>query len=175
MDSADGESSAASAGSGISVSRTYIDRLNLVSYGHPYLMQLLGYHLIIQVNGNDAESPHAVTEQEVDDAIANALLTYEQRALKPLLEELSGCERKYLSAVSGCLREDRLASASDIAGFMGVAQNRLSKTRAVLIDHGILAAPEHGKIMFCIPYLADFVKKEGSASSAVEIARKRRV
>ena len=160
---------------GISVSREFIDRLNQVSYGHPYLMQLLGYHLIIQVNENDAESPHAVTEQEMEDAIANALLTYEQRALKPLMDELPGCERKYLSAVSACLGQDRLASSSDIAGLMGVAQNRLSKTRAALIDHGILAAPEHGKIMFCIPYLADFVKKEGSASSAVEIARKRRV
>lgn len=160
---------------GISVSREFIDRLNQASYGHPYLMQLLGYHLMIQVNENAAESPHTVTEQEMENAIANALLTYEQRALKPLLEELPASERKYLSAVSACLGEDRLAAASDVAGLMGLAQNRLSKKRATLIDYGILAAPEHGKIMFCIPYLADFVKKKGSASSVIEIARKRRV
>ena len=160
---------------GISVSREFVDRLNQASYGHPYLMQLLGYHLMIQVNENAAESPHTVTEQEMENAIAHALLTYEQRALKPLLEELPASERKYLSAVSACLGEDRLAAASDVAGLMGLAQNRLSKMRATLIDYGILAAPEHGKIMFCIPYLADFVKKKGSASSVIEIARKRRV
>ena len=160
---------------GLSLGKESVDRLNLVSYGHPYLMQLLGYHLILLMNTNDAKSPHAVTEQEIENAVANALLTYEHRALKPLLEDLPGSERKYLSAVSECLGEDRLASASDIAGLLGTAQNRLSKTRATLIGHGIIAAPEHGKIMFCIPYLADFVKKDAVASSAVEIARKRRV
>ena len=58
---------------------------------------------------------------------------------------------------------------------MRVAQNKLSKVRASLIDNGIIAAPEHGKVMFCIPYLADYVKKDKVSSNAVEVARARRV
>ena len=34
---------------------------------------------------------------------------------------------------------------------------------------------EYGKVMFCIPYLADYVKRDKEMESAVEVARERRV
>ncbi len=77
--------------------------------------------------------------------------------------------------MSESLNSDRLADASDIARRSGVSQNKLSRPRAYLIDHGIIAAPEHGKVMFCIPYLADYVKKEEFISDAITVARQRRV
>ena len=160
---------------GFEIEDRFVDKINRVSYGHPYLMQLLGYHLIVQINANDPGKNHVVTEKELDAAIVNALLTYEHRALKPLLEERTDSENKYLKAMSEQLGDDRLAFTSDIAKSLGVTSNKLSKTRAHLIDNGIIAAPEHGKVMFCIPYLADYVKKENRMSSAVDIARERRV
>ncbi|MCR5206257.1 MAG: hypothetical protein K6E47_14610 [Lachnospiraceae bacterium] len=45
----------------------------------------------------------------------------------------------------------------------------LSRPRVYLIDHGIIAAPERGKVMFCIPYLADFLKKDEQVAGAVKI------
>lgn len=81
----------------------------------------------------------------------------------------------YLIKMSECLNDDRLALCSEIARKMGVKQNNLSRARAYLIDHGIIAAPEHGKVMFCIPYLADFVKKDAQVAGVVEIARQRKV
>ena len=77
--------------------------------------------------------------------------------------------------MSECLGEDRLATSSEIARKMSVKQSNLSRARAYLIDHGIIAAPEHGKVMFCIPYLADYVKKGEQIAGTVEIARQRRV
>lgn len=77
--------------------------------------------------------------------------------------------------ISECLNPDRLADTSDIARRLGVSQNKLSRPRAYLIDHGIIAAPEHGKVMFCIPYLADYVKKEEYISDTIAVARQRRV
>ena len=103
------------------------------------------------------------------------LLAYEQRALAPLFEEIPNREKQYLIKMSECMGEDRLVLTSDISQNMGVAMNKLSKTRAYLLDHGIIAAPEHGKVMFCIPYLADYVKKDRAVSNAVEVARQRRV
>lgn len=160
---------------GIKIDPDFIDRLNRSSYGHPYLMQLLGYHLIVQVNERNPGKTHDVTEGELDEATKNALFAYEQRALKPLVEELPDSDKKYLAAMSAILGEDRLAGTSDIAQKAGVSQNKLSKVRAHLIDQGIIAAPEHGKVMFCIPYLADYVKKDKFMDTAVAIARERRV
>ena len=160
---------------GLSVDQATIDKLNQASYGHPYLMQLLGYHLILQVNYNEKGKKHTVTDDETREAIKNALFAYEQRALKPLVNELPGRERSYLEKMSECLDSERLAGTSDIARSMGLAANKLSKPRAYLIDHGIIASPEHGKVMFCIPYLADYMKKDEQNTNAIDVARQRRV
>ena len=160
---------------GLTIDSTLIDRMNEASFGHPYLMQLLGYHLILQVNDHDSGRKHKVAASEVEEAIMNAVLAYEQRALKPLVDELPDNEKKYLIQMSECLDDDRLALTSDIARGLGTSQNKLSRVRAYLIDHGIIAAPEHGKVMFCIPYLADYVKKDMNVSHAIEVARQRKV
>ena len=160
---------------GLTIEGSFYNEINRTSYGHPYLMQLIGYHLILQINDHDPGREHDVTGEEVNESITHALFAYEQRALKPLWEELPNNEKLFLKKMSECLGEDRLASTSEIAGKAGVSQNKLSRTRAYLIDHGIIAAPEHGKVMFCIPYLADYVKKDAQLSGIVEIARQRGV
>lgn len=160
---------------GLTVDKSVIERINHASYGHPYLMQLLGYHLILQVNDHDHGKKHSVTDDEMEKAISDATFAYEQRALKPLLEELPSTEKSYITKMSECLDDDRLAATSDIAHKLGTTQNKLSKTRAYLLDNGIIAAPERGKVMFCIPYLADYVKKDEHIADVVEIARQRRV
>ena len=160
---------------GLSVSVQLVDKLNQASYGHPYIMQLLGYHLIMYINGQGSEKKHTVTDDEVQIAIKNALFAYEQRALKSLLDELPNSEKTYLRKMAECLDTDRLAETSDIARELGVVQSKLSKTRAYLINHGIIASPERGKVMFCVPYLSDYVKKEEPLSDAITVARQRRV
>ncbi len=160
---------------GLSIDPQIIDKLNKACYGHPYLMQLLGYHLILHINDHTSGNKHRVTDEEAKTAIKNARFAYEQRALKPLMEEIPKSEKTYLEKMSESLDADRLADTADIAKGLGVSQNKLSKARAYLIDHGIIAAPEHGKVMFCVPYLADYVKKGEVLSDAVTIARQRRV
>ena len=160
---------------GLTVSEAIISQLNEASYGHPYLMQLLGYHLILQVNEHNPGAKHEVTEDEASNAMANSIFAYEQRSLKPLLDELPNSEKKYLRKMAECLDAERLASTADIARKLDKTQSNLSKNRAYLIDNGIIASPEKGKVMFCIPYLADYVKKEENISDVIEIARMRRV
>ncbi len=77
--------------------------------------------------------------------------------------------------MSDVLNADRLAETSDIARKLGVAQNKVSRSRSYIIDHSIIASPERRKLIFCIPYLADYVKKDNYVSDAVTIARQRRV
>ena len=160
---------------GLQVDQKYIEQLNLKSYGHPYLMQLLGYHLILHVNETTNKKMHTVNEEDIEKAVTRALLTYDNRALKPLLDELPDAERKYLKAMSCCLNDDRLAPTSSVARKLGSSTSKLSRVRARLIDNGIIGAPERGYLMFCIPYLADYVLKDDNTATAVEIARKRLV
>ena len=160
---------------GLSISSKLIDRLNEVSYGHPYIMQLLGYYLILNINNHISERKHETTNEEVSEAIRNALFAYEQRALKPLLDELPNGEKKYLVKMSEVLNSDRLAETGEIADRLGVSQNKTSRTRTYLINHGIIASPERGKVMFCVPYLADYVKREEHISDVITVARQRRV
>ncbi len=70
---------------GLELDPAIIEKLNQASYGHPYIMQLLGYHLIMHINDHVSEKKHHVTDDEAEVAITNAIFTYEQRALKPLL------------------------------------------------------------------------------------------
>jgi len=160
---------------GLDIGPDIIDKLNQASYGHPYIMQLLGYHLILHINENVADKKHTVTDEEASIAITNSLFAYEQRALKPLLDELPNAERTYLLKMSECLDSDRLADTSKISEQSGLPLSKLSRPRAYLINHGIIASPERGKVMFCIPYLADYVKKEEQVSDVVTVARQRRV
>ena len=138
-------------------------------------MQLLGYHLILNINNHISERKHETTNEEVSEAIRNALFAYEQRALKPLLDELPNGEKKYLVKMSEALNSDRLAETGEIADRLGVSQNKTSRTRTYLINHGIIASPERGKVMFCVPYLADYVKREEHISDVITVARQRRV
>ena len=160
---------------GLDVNDSIIENLNQACYGHPYIMQLLGYYLILHINEHASGKKHIVTDDEFQVAVSNALFAYEQRALKPLLDELPNSEKAYLIRMSECLNSERLADTSAIARKAGVPQNKLSRPRAYLIDHGIIASPEHGKVMFCIPYLADYVKKEEQQSDAITVARQRKV
>lgn len=57
---------------GLGVSSTMIEKLNQASYGHPYIMQLLGYHLILHINDHITGPRHDVTDEEVKIAIDNA-------------------------------------------------------------------------------------------------------
>lgn len=160
---------------GLHLDQQRLDQLNERSYGHPYLIQLLGYHLVTAINDAHPDRSHTVTEDDLERSLPLALLSYEQRALKPLLEELPDTEHSYLRAMSDALDADRLAQTADIADKLGVSQQHLSRARAHLIENGIIASPAHGKVMFCIPYLADYVLEEPKPTSAIEIARQRRV
>lgn len=160
---------------GLQIDKSFLDRINESSFGHPYLMQLLGYHLILQVNNHNPDKKHTVTEDELAEAEKNALLSYEQRALIPLFEELPENEKQYLIKMSLCMGKDRLSSTSEIAKALGKSQSKLSRNRAYLIDHGIIASTERGKEMFCIPYLSDFVKKDRGVTKTIDVVRQRRV
>lgn len=159
----------------LSVRKDDADALNRASFGHPYLMQLLGYYLVMRVNEREPDGRYTVSAEDVEEARAMSVLAYERRALKPLLDELPDAEIQYLRAMSACLDDKRLASTGNVAHMLGKEQRQLSRARSRLIDNGIIASPVHGYVMFCVPYLADYIARPESRNMVIETARLRGV
>lgn len=138
-------------------------------------MQLLGYYLAVQVNEQSAAAPYEATAKDVELILPLATEAYERRALRPMVEELSSGEVAYLRAMSEALDKDRLAKVADIARAIGLEQRSLSRTRAKLIDQGLIASPAYGRLMLCVPLLADYVLHASGEDASLRIARQRRV
>ena len=160
--------------SDITISQEAIDTLNEESKGQPYLMQLLGYYLVREI-GAQTSKPVEVTAECVEHVIRLAHTAYERRALRPLLSELGALEVSYLRAMSSALDEDRIASTAAISERLQKTPQQLSKTRGRLIDLGYIASVGYGKLVFCIPYLADYVTKPLESTGNLKVIRQRRV
>lgn len=160
---------------GITIGPDELDALNRASFGHPYLIQLLGYYLVTSINDKERSGTYTITTNDVREVLPLARTAYERRALQPLIDELSPREIDYLKAMSVCLSEDRLAKVSDVARELDKDIRQLSGVRAKLIDNGIVASPQRGYLMFCIPYLADYVTSPDAPNSALETIRQRRL
>lgn len=53
---------------------------------------------------------------------------------------------------------------------LGKEHRSLSKARSRLMDNGIIASPAHVRVMFCVPYLADYVTRPESRNMVIETA-----
>lgn len=141
------------------------------SYGHPYMVQLLGYHLINRVNEAGGANPYHATQKDVNTAIERAVEAYKRRAIDPMVAELAPAERAYLTAAAKVLNNERTASVSDICRLMGKDSKQTSPSRDRLLKTGLMLAPARGKLMFTVPYLADFLLTPSDEQCEVERLR----
>ena len=145
------------------------------SYGHPYLIQLIGYYLVFHVNALSQETPYTITRGDIQVVLPRAIAAYERRALRPMIEELNESERAYLGAMARRIDSERMVSTGDIADELGKNQNELSPTRKNLIKKGIAIVPKRGYLMFNVPYLAGYMQNEATSDKEVELAREWRL
>lgn len=143
---------------GLACADELLDRLLRASYGHPYMLQLLGYYLIRTINEKEHASEHVVGEGDVEETIDLAVSAYEGRSLRPLVSELTAAERGYLVATSKALDGSRMAQTAVVASILGKEPNAVSYLRDSLIRNGVLIAVGRGKLMFNIPYLAAYLQ-----------------
>ena len=167
--------SAFSAIKGLDASTRAVDLLNEKSYGHPYLMQLLGYFLVQDINERIDTKTYVATEEDVRHIVPLAYAGYERRALRPLCDELSPQELSYLRAMGAVLNDRRIARTSDVAKKLGKNTPALSRVRESLLRAGVIATPGRGAVMFNIPLLASYLEKEPSQDRNIRIALERRV
>ena len=74
---------------GVELDDRCLEELVWASYGHPYLVQLLGYHLIDRINDRKAAHFRRVSTHDVRSAVNEAVDAYKSRALRPMVSELA--------------------------------------------------------------------------------------
>ena len=141
------------------------------SYGHPYMVQLLGYHLVDIINDRDDSDLRPVGLDDVRLAVGRAVEAYSSRALRPMVAELSATDYAYLAGMAQCLDKRRFARSSDVARVLGKDVKQTSPSRARLLRSGIVLSPCRGYLVFAVPYLADYVLETPNETSEIERVR----
>ncbi len=129
------------------------------SSGHPYIMQLLGYHLVEYMSQRSSKKI-VVSRKEVGSVIAPvALEAYERRALRPLLDELSESERDYLRAMASVADASFVSRVGKVADKLGRTTQQMAPTRQSLVGKGVIVVAGRGLVRFNVPYLRTYVQK----------------
>ena len=121
--------------------------------GSPYLLQLVGHNVVVRAAGGGE-----VDEVVLDDALAAARIDFENDVCRTTLFALSEKDIAFLRAMS----VDKDASkVSQVANRMGVTADYAQKYRRRLLDAGIIEQATRGEVVFAIPLLADYLRKNG--------------
>ena len=138
---------------GIKISDHLLDKAAMATRGFPYLMQLIGYYLTQYAQGKDE-----VDELVFGKAHKAALGDLEDNVFKPILAPLSDNDKVFLRALARCGENASTAQLHEAIGEGGPA---IQPYRKRLIDAGVIEAPRRGELVFAVPYLSDYLRKDG--------------
>ena len=144
--------------------------------GHPYLVQLVGYHLyeiIDRAHGDElarTKSRICPTEDEIGAAETLAYELYRENILKPVVDPLGAKTIAYLEALAETMDEEGvMANGVSVAQAMGKRGTReTSEYRRSLIDKCILEDLGRGKLGFVIPYIPRYLRERGESTRVVD-------
>ncbi|MBQ6770720.1 MAG: hypothetical protein IJP44_07075 [Bacteroidales bacterium] len=137
---------------GIKMSDEMLDKAAALTRGFPYLMQLVGYYLT-----HYAQMKGVVDETIMAKAEKSALGDLEDNVFRPVLAPLSDNDRVFLKAMAQCGDTATIAALQLELGNDGPA---IQPYRKRLIDSGVIESPRRGELVFAVPYLSDYLRKE---------------
>jgi hypothetical protein len=120
--------------------------------GYPYFLQQFG-----QDTWNAAEGPN-LTLSDARLGAARARAALDSGFFRARWDRATRAEQRYLRAVAS--DGDAGSFSGEVAGRLGGATNSFGPARAKLISKGLIYAPEHGKVAFTVPGMADFIQRQ---------------
>ena len=120
--------------------------------GYPYLMQLIGYHIIKFVG-----EAKTIEMQIAENAAITAKRDLTDSVHKTCLRPLSDKDIAFLKAMSKDKEGSRIA---DIQTRMKVSPSYIQQYRLRLISAGIILPERRGRIEFAVPYLGEYLRGE---------------
>lgn len=165
----------------INISRSLIEDMAAGSYGFPYLVQLIGYHLIERINNQmdisqerfNKRHPYQVSEEDVQLAIQKSKALHIQSVVIPAIKKFRGNTISYLKAMAQSFDQDTgIIKTRDVCDIMGKTAKQLSPIRQRLIDADLIFSPATGTLCFAMPYLREHIAgiKEKEITSANKAA-----
>ena len=153
---------------GTSIAEGALSRLVEQSFGHPYVMQLQGYYTLKLIDERGATGERQISEQDVEAAMPTVVEVYAERAARPLVEELTNLERRYLAAMLEAMGPERVARTGEVARRLGKEQSQLSGVRDRLLASNIVFSPKRGELMFAVPYLDGCLREVAAERNGLE-------
>lgn len=122
-----------------------------------------GYPYFVQEYGKAAwdaadDSEHVIAFHDARVAHAEALRTLDGGFFRVRWERATPKEREYLQAMA--VDGDAGSSSGAVAARLAKKASALGPVRANLISKGLVYAPEHGRISFTVPRMADFINRQ---------------
>jgi DNA-binding MarR family transcriptional regulator len=117
--------------------------------GYPYLLQLVGYH-VLRVLGDAPE----MTATAVALAAGNARRDLADTVYAPALRGLSETDKRFLAAMAVDSGPSRVR---DIRQRTGMTKANAQQYRARLIAAGLITPSARGEVEFVLPYLNDYL------------------
>ncbi|MGO4588341.1 AAA family ATPase [Paenarthrobacter sp. 2TAF44] len=137
---------------GISVIPENIHRAAVATGGYPFLIQLVGYFLWREAENHDG----SLSSDGVDRAISAATRRNERVVIEAALATASAKDREFLHAMSV---DDETSTMADIASRIGAGSALAGKYRIRLLAAGLIETAGHGKVVFAIPGLREYLRK----------------
>lgn len=142
--------------------------MSKLSQGYPYLMQLVGYHLVRSADELYPVGVPVIGPELVAGIAEDAYDSYRSDVLVPSTSGLGRKMRLYLEAMARLLCDDGTASTSEIAQTLGKRTSQLSSCRQALVAQRLITADGRGRVRFALPHLSRFfLEEEASQGGAV--------
>ncbi|MCL1879929.1 MAG: hypothetical protein FWF71_04835 [Actinomycetia bacterium] len=143
---------------GLECSASELSRAARASRGYPYMLQLVGYHLLRTLGDARRISP-----ESVDIAVRNSLDAMVGDVFYPVMRPLTDVERRFLKATAA---DGRVAAVRER---LGVSSAYVQNYRKRLIEAGIISSPRRGELDIDVPYFKEYLRGEFAPSSGLEL------
>ena len=132
--------------------------LSRFSFGHPYLMQLIGFYLV-ELVGERLPVESAVGPDLVKQVEPEAYAAYKANVLDPVFSNLGDELKGYLRAMALLLDEEGRAGTGAVAETMGKTAQQCSSYRSRLIAKRLIANDGWGYVRFTLPHTTAYFKE----------------
>ncbi len=142
---------------GYHLSDAQISLLARTTRGYPYLLQLIGYNIVNEINGE-----LAVSDDSLEEIVSASVDELADTTFAPALAPLSSKDLEVLGAIATVSHNGK-AKVSDTLSALHIENGKFQPYRKRLLDHGVISSPRTGELVFTIPYLAEYLQAETSS------------
>ena len=123
--------------------------------GHPYMIQLIGYHMW---RSADRRGSKAIESVDVDAGVRDAFHAFYEAVCAPTYYGLRSPQRLFLEAMAR--DNEGVTRVADIGARVERTDSWVHKYRASLIRERVIEAAGYGLVRCCIPHLCEYIRDE---------------